>query len=82
MAGIPDEGDSISKPNQAWAMRKRAVEHQVPLAWVTGDSLNVSTKASWPIGPYRVRVSELLEQLPAEGWTRVRAGPGAKGPRW
>lgn len=28
------------------------------------------------------RVSQLLADLPADGWTRLSAGDGAKGPRW
>ncbi|HBY97357.1 MAG TPA: hypothetical protein DEP84_26020 [Chloroflexi bacterium] len=39
-AGLPDEVAHVSKPNQAWAMLKRAVEHDVPFAWVTGDCID------------------------------------------
>ena len=28
------------------------------------------------------RISQLLADLPADGWTRLSAGDGAKGPRW
>src|SRR5260370_18034041 len=28
------------------------------------------------------RVSRLLQELPTEGWQRLSAGDGAKGPRW
>lgn len=38
-AGIPDDAKFTTKPNQAWAMLKRAVEHNVPFEWVTGDSI-------------------------------------------
>lgn len=38
-AGIPDEVEFTTKPNQALKMLKRAVEHAVPCAWVTGDSI-------------------------------------------
>lgn len=38
-AGLPDEVGYVSKPNQAWAMLKRAVAHEVPFAWVTGDRI-------------------------------------------
>jgi SRSO17 transposase len=101
-AGIPDEVESVSKPKQAWAMLKRVVEHQVPFAWVTGDSiygdyrslrlwleelpkgyvLAVSAKEYVPIGLQPCRVGDLLAGLPADGWRRVSAGKGAKGPRW
>jgi len=102
-AGIPEEVRFISKPNQAWAMLRRAVEHNVPFAWVTADTiygdyrrmrlwleslpkhyvLAVSAKetVSLPRGE-RLRVKELLGTLPAEGWSRISAGEGAKGPRW
>ncbi len=36
-AGIPDGIEFSTKPELAWQMLKRAVEHQVPFAWVTGD---------------------------------------------
>jgi SRSO17 transposase len=35
----------------------------------------------WLGSPQR-QVKTLLASLPAEGWTRLRAGDGAKGPRW
>ncbi|HBY93356.1 MAG TPA: IS701 family transposase [Chloroflexi bacterium] len=38
-AGIPDAVEHVSKPNQAWAILTRAVEHHLPLAWVTGESV-------------------------------------------
>jgi SRSO17 transposase len=30
----------------------------------------------------QLKVSELLEQIPTDGWQRLSAGDGAKGPRW
>lgn len=30
----------------------------------------------------QIKVSELLEQVPTDGWQRLSAGDGAKGPRW
>ncbi len=30
----------------------------------------------------QVRVSQLLTTLPDDGWRRLSAGAGAKGPRW
>ena len=30
----------------------------------------------------QIKVSELLQQLPTDGWQRLSAGDGAKGPRW
>lgn len=47
-----------------------------------GYVLNVSAKEYLVLGWYRTRVSQLLAALPTEGWTRLSAGDGAKGPRW
>ncbi len=30
----------------------------------------------------QIKVSELLQQVPTDGWQRLSAGAGAKGPRW
>jgi SRSO17 transposase len=43
--------------------------------------LAVSAKEYLPIGWQQVRVSEIVPRLPAEGWVRLSAGNGAKGPR-
>jgi SRSO17 transposase len=100
-AGIPDAIEFNTKPELAWQMLKRAVEHQVPFAWVTGDSiygdyrsirlwletqgkgyvLAVSAKEYVWMGWQQWRVGDLLARLPAEGWTCLSAGEGAKGPR-
>lgn len=42
----------------------------------------VSGKESVWIHLQQVRISQLLADLPADGWTRLSAGDGAKGPRW
>ena len=102
-AGIPEEVTFVTKPNQAWQMLRRAVEHDVPFAWVTADTiygdyrrmrlwleglpkgyvLAVSAKETviLPNG-HPHRVSKLLATLPTQGWSRLSAGEGAKGPRW
>ena len=100
-AGIPDNVAFTTKPNQAWAMLKRAVEHTVPFEWVTGDSiygdyrslrlwleslpkgyvLAVSGKECVQRDWRQERVGDLLAELPIDGWTRLSAGDGAKGPR-
>jgi len=102
-AGIPAEVTFTTKPNQAWQMLRWAVEHDVPFAWVTADTiygdyrrmrlwlearpkryvLAVSAKETvlLPNG-HPFRVSERLATLPTEGWARLSAGEGAKGPRW
>lgn len=100
-AGVPDDVEFATKPNQAWEMLKRAVEHNVPFEWVTADSiygdyrsirlwleslpkryvLAVSGKEHVWIGGFQRRVGDLLADLPNEGWSRLSAGEGAKGPR-
>ena len=101
--GIPEELPFTTKPDQAWQMLRRAVEHEVPFAWVSADTvygdyrrmrrwleglpkgyvLAVSAKetVTLPDG-HQPRVGELAATLPSEGWSRVSAGEGAKGPRW
>ncbi len=74
---------------------------QVPVRWVTGDSvygddrrlriwleereqayvLAVSGKDYGWSGWRQYQVKTLLAKLPTEGWKRLRAGAGAKGPR-
>lgn len=44
--------------------------------------LAVSGKAYVWIGMRQYAIKELLATLPDEGWTRLSAGDGAKGPRW
>lgn len=43
--------------------------------------LAVSAKESVWMGGQQVRVGHLLQQMPADGWMRLSAGDGAKGPR-
>jgi len=44
--------------------------------------LAVSGKESVWLQPHPRRISTLLSDLPAEGWQRISAGLGSKGPRW
>ena len=44
--------------------------------------LGVSGKEYVWIGWQQYQVKTLLAQLPAQGWVRLSAGDGAKGPRW
>jgi len=44
--------------------------------------LAVSGKESVWLGSQQRHVNTILASLPAEGWTRLRAGDGAQGPRW
>jgi hypothetical protein len=43
--------------------------------------LAVSGQASGCLGWRQRRVTTLVAGLPSDGWTRLRAGEGAKGPR-
>src|SRR5215831_581926 len=44
--------------------------------------LAVSGKESVWLPHHQRRISQLLTELPAEGWERLSAGLGSKGPRW
>jgi SRSO17 transposase len=58
--------------------RRRVWLEAQPLAYV----LAVSGKAYVWIGWQQRQVKTLLATLPGEGWIRLSAGHGAKGPRW
>jgi len=47
-----------------------------------GYVLGVSGKETVNIAWHSQRVSELLATLPTDGWARLSAGDGTKGPRW
>jgi SRSO17 transposase len=76
-AGVPASwvtGDSVDgdhRPLRRW------LEAQ-PQASV----LAVSGQEYVGLGTQQRQVKALLASLPAEGWTRLSAGDGAKGPRW
>jgi SRSO17 transposase len=76
-AGVPAKwvtGDSVygdNRPLRQW------LEAQ-PQAYV----LAVSGKEYVWLGAQQRQVKTLLASLPVEGWTRLSAGDGAKGPRW
>jgi SRSO17 transposase len=54
--------------------------------WLEGRAqayvLAVSGKEYVWLGPQQRQVKTLLASLPEDGWTRLSAGDGAKGPRW
>jgi SRSO17 transposase len=54
--------------------------------WLEGRAqayvLAVSGKEYVWLGPQQRQVKTLLANLPEDGWTRLSAGDGAKGPRW
>ena len=96
-AGIPDDVVFATKPEIARTMLARAFGLGVPCAFVTGDSvygsdyklrrmiaaagkgyvLQVTSKQHLGL----VRVDEWLDEVPDDGWVRLSAGDGAKGPR-
>jgi SRSO17 transposase len=96
-AGIPEDVRFTTKPKLGRAMLARALEAGVPFAWVTADSvyggdyalrrwlqdrrlgyvLAVTSAQRLGFG----RVDAWAEAVPAEGWHRLSAGDGAKGPR-
>src|SRR5687768_6279905 len=100
-AGIPSTRTLQTKPALAKQMLERAFAAQLPIRWVTGDSvygddrrlrvwleeqdqayvLAVSGKDYVWIGWRQHQVKTLLAKLPEEGWKRLSAGAGAKGPR-
>jgi SRSO17 transposase len=75
--GMPAQwvtGDSIYGDDR----RLRMWLESCPQAYV----LAVSGKEYVWLGWQQRRVSTILATLPDEGWTRLNAGDGAKGPRW
>jgi SRSO17 transposase len=78
-------------------MLERALEHQVPCAWVTADSVYGADYAlrrwlqdrglGYVLAVTKAqrlgfgRVEDLVEEVRADGWRRLSAGDGAKGPR-
>jgi SRSO17 transposase len=96
-AGIPPGLTLITKPKLGLAMLDRALEAEVPFAWVTGDSVYgadhrirrrlearqrgyvLAVTSGQRLG--FVPVEDWLARIPPDGWRRLSAGNGAKGPR-
>jgi SRSO17 transposase len=96
-AGIPTGLTFVTKPKLGLAMLDRALEAGVPFAWVTGDSVYgadhrirrrlearqrgyvLAVTAGQQLN--FVPVENWLAKGPPDGWRRLRAGEGAKGPR-
>src|SRR5918912_1876717 len=96
-AGIPDAVGFATKPKLGLAMLERALEAGVPFAWVAGDGVYgadhrirrrlearqrgyvLAVTAKQRLG--FVPVTRWLAKVPPEGWHRLSAGDGAKGPR-
>jgi SRSO17 transposase len=96
-AGVPWTVSFATKPKLGLRMLERALDAGVPCAWVAGDSVYgadsairralerrrvgyvlavTSGQRLWP-----GTVSDWVEEVPADGWHRLSAGDGAKGPR-
>jgi SRSO17 transposase len=96
-AGIPEAVAFVTKPKLGLAMLERAHAASVPFAWVTADSVYGADYAlrrwlqdrglGYVLAVTRAqrlgfgRVEHLVEEVPADGWHRLSAGDGAKGPR-
>jgi SRSO17 transposase len=96
-AGVPREIAFTTKPKLGAAMLERALDAGVPCAWVTGDSVYGADRALRRRIEARrrgyvlavtsgqrlgfARVDAWAAKVPPEGWQRLSAGEGAKGPR-
>src|SRR3954463_5633655 len=96
-AGVPREIAFATKPKLGAAMLERALDAGVPCSWVTGDSVYGADRALRRriearrrgyvlavTGGQRLgfaRVDAWAAKVPPEGWRRLSAGEGAKGPR-
>jgi SRSO17 transposase len=96
-AWVPETAAFATKPKLGLKMLERALDAGVPCAWVAGDSVYgadssirrelerrrigyvltvTSGQRLWP-----GTVNDWVEDVPADGWHRLSAGDGAKGPR-
>jgi SRSO17 transposase len=96
-AGVPADVVFTTKPKLGRAMLERALAAGVPCGWVTADSVygSDSTLRRWlesqslayvlavTSGQHLAleRVDAWIAAVPADGWQRLSAGDGAKGPR-
>src|SRR3712207_6232372 len=96
-AGIPEDATLTTKPKLGLAMLDRALEAGLPFAWVAGDSVYgadrrirrrleargrgyvLAVTSGQRLG--FVPVEDWLAKVPPDGWRRLSAGDGAKGPR-
>ena len=97
-AGIPQGLTLTTKPKLGLAMLDRALDAGVPFAWVAGDSVYgadhrirrrleargrgyvLAVTSGQRLG--FVPVENWLAKVPPDGWRRLSAGDGAKGPRF
>jgi SRSO17 transposase len=97
IAWVPEDVSFATKPKLGIAMLERALDAGVPCAWVTGDCVYGGDSALRRFLERRrvgyvlavtsaqhlglVPVLDWVEDVPANGWHRLSAGAGAKGPR-
>lgn len=96
-AWVPEEVAFTTKPKLGLAMLERALDAGVPCAWVAADSVYgadstlrhalvrrrvgyvLAVTSGQRLFPGTVR--DWVEEVPADGWRRLSAGNGSKGPR-
>src|SRR3954452_16053338 len=97
IAWVPEDVSFATKPKLGIKMLERALDAGVPCAWVTGDCVYGGDSALRRFLEHRrvgyvlavtsaqhlglVPVLDWVEDVPANGWHRLSAGAGAKGPR-
>jgi SRSO17 transposase len=97
IAWVPEAVAFATKPKLGIALLERALDAGVPCAWVTGDCVYGGDSALRRFLERRrvgyvlavtsaqhlglVPVLDWVEDVPADGWHRLSAGAGAKGPR-
>ena len=97
IAWVPEDVSFATKPKLGIKMLERALDAGVPCAWVTGDCVYGGDSALRRFLERRrvgyvlavtsaqhlglVPVLDWVEDVPADGWHRLSAGAGSKGPR-
>lgn len=97
LAWVPEAVAFATKPKLGLAMLERALDAGVPCAWVAADSVYGADSAlRQALVRRRIgyvlavtsgqrllpgTVSDWVEEVPADGWHRLSAGDGSKGPR-
>lgn len=97
LAWVPEAVAFATKPKLGLAMLERALDAGVPCAWVAADSVYGADSAlRQALVRRRIgyvlavtsgqrllpgTVSDWVEEVPADGWQRLSAGDGSKGPR-
>lgn len=96
-AGVADDISFATKPQLAKQMLARAFEAEVPIGWVSGDSVYgdhrlrrwlEEQQQPYVLGVtsqqalwWQQRAQVLVSELPATAWQCLSAGEGTKGPR-